>query len=143
MNALTNLSSVGAKEGVPTGRERLLVVDDKQEIGRIFRKMLNQLGCQVSVMTDSLEAWQDFSKQPDSYNLVATDMTMQLMTGMEFARRIMITRPDIPIILCTGFSELISEEKAKDLGIKAYITKPLLRDEFARVVRRVREEARS
>ncbi len=94
-------------------------------------------------MTDSLEAWQDFSKQPDSYNLVATDMTMQLMTGMEFARRIMITRPDIPIILCTGFSELISEEKAKDLGIKAYITKPLLRDEFARVVRRVREEARS
>jgi len=73
VNALTNLSSVGAKEGVPTGRERLLVVDDKQEIGRIFRKMLNQLGCQVSVMTDSLEAWQDFSKQPDSYNLVATD----------------------------------------------------------------------
>ena len=75
--------------------------------------------------------------QPDRFDLVITDMTMSNMTGADLAREIMRIRPDVPVILCTGFSEAISEEKAKAMGIRAFVMKPVVRREIAEVIRRV------
>ncbi|MEW6519232.1 MAG: transporter substrate-binding domain-containing protein [Thermodesulfobacteriota bacterium] len=125
---------------VPMGHERILVVDDEEEIIRISRQILEGLGYTVTAFTGSIEAWRTFSSNPRDYDLVITDMTMPDMTGTDLALKILRLRPDMPIVLCTGFSELISEEKAKSLGIRAYITKPVLRNDFALVVRRTLDE---
>ena len=76
---------------------------------------------------------------PDRFNVVITDMTMPNMTGVELSQRIMEIRPNMPIILSTGFSELITEAQAKALGIKAFISKPILKADLARTVRDVLE----
>jgi PAS domain S-box-containing protein len=122
---------------LPRGTERILLVDDEESIVNIGRKMLNRLGYTVTTRTDSLKALQMFMEQPDRFDLVITDMTMPNMTGTRFAREIMETRPNIPIILCTGFSELITEEKAKEMGIRELVMKPLIMNDMANVVRRV------
>ena len=126
---------------IPRGHERILVVDDEEEIISLSRQILEGLGYKVTALTGSIDAWQAFSSHPQDYDLVITDMTMPDMTGAELAVKIFGLRPDMPIVLCTGFSEQISEEKAKSLGIKAYITKPVLRNDFAMVVRRTLDEA--
>jgi CheY-like chemotaxis protein len=97
--------------------------------------MLMQLGYKVTVATDSLVAWELFVQQPDAFDLVITDMAMPNMTGIELAKKILEQRPEIPVILCTGFSEMINEEKAKSLGIKAYLMKPVLKSKLAASVR--------
>jgi PAS domain S-box-containing protein len=129
------------KESVPRGHERILVVDDEEQIISISRQILEGLGYTVTGLTGSIAAWQAFSSHPQAYDLVITDMTMPDMTGTELALKILRLRPDMPIVLCTGFSEQISEEKAKSLGIRAYINKPVLRNDFAVVVRRTLDEA--
>ncbi|MBF0496539.1 MAG: response regulator, partial [Deltaproteobacteria bacterium] len=78
-----------------------------------------------------------FQAQPDQFDLVMTDYTMPQMTGVDLAREVLMIRPDMPIILCTGFSEMISEEKAKALGILEFVMKPLNRSDTAQVIRRV------
>ena len=75
-------------------------------------------------MTDSSEALEYFRSDPFAFDMVITDMTMPGIIGTDLARELMIIRPDIPIIICTGFSELINEKRARELGIKGYITKP-------------------
>jgi PAS domain S-box-containing protein len=120
----------------PKGTERILFVDDETALVNIGRRMLGRLGYKVTTRTDSLEALQLFREQPDQFDLVITDMTMPNMTGIRLARELMGICPDIPIILCTGFSELISEERAKEMGIREFVMKPLIMSEMARVVRR-------
>jgi len=121
---------------LPRGTEHILFVDDEESIANLGRQMLNRLGYVVTAKTDSFEALQVFRIQPDRFDLVITDMTMPNITGTRLANEIMKTRPNIPIILCTGFSELITEEKAKDMGIREFVMKPLITSEMARVVRR-------
>jgi CheY-like chemotaxis protein len=89
----------------------------------------------VVARTSSVEALAIFKVQPYNFDLVITDMTMPNMTGDKLAVEIMKIRPDIPTILCTGFSSVISEEKARALGIRAFITKPILRHELAVKIR--------
>jgi two-component system cell cycle sensor histidine kinase/response regulator CckA len=120
----------------PRGTERILFIDDEESIVDLGRQMLNRLGYKVTTRTDSLEALQVFREQPDQFDLVITDMTMPNMTGNRLARELMGICPDIPIILCTGFSELITEERAKEMGIREFVMKPLIMSEMARVVRR-------
>jgi PAS domain S-box-containing protein len=122
---------------LPRGTERILFVDDEESIVDLVRKMLNRLGYIVTTRTDGLEALKVFLEQPDQFDLVITDMLMPNMTGAKLSRELMGICPDIPIILCTGFSELINEEKAKEMGIREFIMKPLIMSEMARVVRRV------
>jgi len=122
---------------IPTGQERILFVDDELVLVEIGKQMLERLGYEVTTRTSSIEALELFRAKPDQFDLVITDMTMPHMTGDKLAQEIMKVRPDIPIILCTGFSERISEEKAKGMGIKAFVMKPLVMRDLANTVRKV------
>ncbi len=121
---------------LPTGNERILFVDDEEMIVDIGEKTLGQLGYDVVTKTSSVEALNLFRADPGRFDLVITDMTMPKMMGDQLARELMKVRPDIPIILCTGFSPKISEEKAKKIGIKAFAMKPLVRRDMANTVRK-------
>jgi len=97
--------------------------------------MLESLGYQVTARTSSIEALEAFRNRPEKFHLVLTDQTMPNMTGTELAVNLLAIRPDIPVILCTGFSEVVSEKKAKSVGIKDFILKPIIRSEIAGVIR--------
>jgi len=124
----------------PRGTERVLLVDDEESICRMEHAMLSALGYQVTALSSSVDSLEAFRRQPDSYDLIITDMTMPNMTGSELAQKIMAIRADLPIILCTGFSELINEEKAKALGIRGFLMKPVDMKNLAKTVRRVLDE---
>jgi CheY-like chemotaxis protein len=120
-----------------TGYERILLVDDEEPITEMLRQILERLGYQVTARTSSVEALKAFQSQPGNFDLVITDTTMPNMTGIELCRAITKIRPDIPVVLCTGFSETITEEKADAAGIKGFIMKPVSIREMAGVIRRV------
>jgi signal transduction histidine kinase len=125
------------EEQPPGGNEKILLIDDEEQIVDMEREMLEHLGYHVTGITKSLEALEVFRRAKDDFDLVITDMTMSHMTGAELSREILRIRPDIPIILCTGFSELVTEEKARKMGIREYVMKPMLRSEIAVAIRRV------
>ena len=126
-----------AQTPLPTGNERILFVDDEEVLVDLGKLMLEQWGYEVTVRTGSLEALELFKAKPEYFDLVITDMSMPHMTGERLSLEIMKIRPDIPIILCTGFSHIISEEKAKGIGIKAFVMKPLVKKDLAKTVRQV------
>jgi PAS domain S-box-containing protein len=132
----------GSREAVPTGSESILFVDDEQPIVDIAKQMIEQLGYTVVTRTSSLESLELFRTKPNEFDLVITDMTMPNMTGEELANELMFIRPDIPIILCTGFSRRVTEKKAKTMGIQAFIMKPILRQELAQTIRKVLDGTR-
>jgi PAS domain S-box-containing protein len=107
------------------GRGRVLLVDDEPALAAIGQRMLGQLGYDVVAKTSSIEALETFRSQPDQFDLVVTDFTMPGMTGASLATEVLSIRPDIPVILCTGFNEKIDEEKAGELGITEFVLKPL------------------
>ena len=119
------------------GKERILLIDDEEQIIDIEQKILERLGYKVTPKTDSEEALEEFAAQPDRFDLVITDMTMPKMTGDQLARRMMAIKPQIPVILCTGFNETISEEKALAMGIDKFVMKPIVKDELASTIRTV------
>ena len=121
----------------PMGRGRVLFVDDEKALADIGREMLEGLGFKVTEKTGAKEALTAFRGDPDGFDLVITDQTMPGLTGAELAREILAVRPDMPIILCTGFSETISPEKAKALGIRDFLLKPVLKKDMAESIRRV------
>jgi len=120
-----------------TGNERILFVDDEEDLVDMAQQMLERLGYSVVAKTSSLEALEVFKAQPDQFALVITDQTMPHMTGADLAKELMRIRPDIPIILCTGFSEVISAEEAKTLGIREFVMKPFATREIAEITRHV------
>ncbi len=122
---------------LPEGTERILLVDDESAIVAMAQQMLESLGYQVTARTSSVEALAAFHATPEKYDLVITDMTMPSMTGIDLAREILAVRSDMPIILCTGFSETVQEDKAKALGIREFVMKPVARHELARIIRSV------
>ena len=128
------------KEYLPRGTERILYIDDEPTLTNIAEKMLGRLGYDVTTMTSSLKALELFQANPDRFDLVITDMTMPNMTGDKLAQKIMEIRPDIPVILCTGYSEHISAEKAASKGIREYVMKPLQQKLLAETVRKVLDE---
>lgn len=122
---------------IPRGDERLLFVDDEQSTTNVMKTMLEGLGYTLKVRTNSLEALEAFRSNPNGFDLVITDQTMPHMTGAELAREIMHIRQDIPIIICSGFSEQMNEEKARKMGIRAFVMKPVIRSELAQIIRKV------
>ena len=125
------------EEPLPTGHERILLVDDEPSVAKSAKITLERLGYKVETQTSSLETLALFKAGPDQFDLVITDLTMPRLTGDKLARELIKIRPDISVILCTGFSEKISEEKAKETGIRAFLMKPVLRDDLAKTVREV------
>jgi two-component system CheB/CheR fusion protein len=126
-------------ETVCAGHERILFIDDEEMLAEMGKIMLERLGYKVTVRTSSMEALSTFQNQPDQFEAVITDQTMPGLTGVELARRMLRIRPDIPIILCTGYSNLVNEEQAKVIGIKGFIMKPMAKKDIAQLLRAVLE----
>jgi len=127
-------------EPVRGGTEKILLVDDEETILRMEQQMLERLGYRITTRTGSVDALEAFKANPDSFDLIITDMTMPNMTGVQLAGEIKRIRPDIPVILCTGFSYQINDEKSKALGIQGFIMKPVIMKEIAAKIRMVLEE---
>jgi len=112
-------------ESVITKDKHILVVDDEMSVARLHGQLLESYGFRVSVETDGLSALDLFEKNPSKFDMVVTDQTMPKMTGSELATKLLKINPELPVILCTGYSENLSEEDALALGIKAYLMKPV------------------
>lgn len=124
------------KEPLPTGDECILFIDDEEPIVQVNRELLERLGYRVTGRTSSLEALELIKANPDRFDLIISDTTMPQMPGDKLASEILKIRPDIPIVLCTGYSERISAEKASRLGVKYFIFKPALINEIAHTIRK-------
>ena len=120
--------------------ERILLVDDEPSLVRLWTAMLEQLGYRVTAYTNSQHALEAFRAAPQTVDLVISDQTMPQLTGEAFARELLRLRPDLPLILCTGFSHSLTEEKAKTLGIRALLQKPIGRQELCVTVQRLLAE---
>lgn len=120
-----------------TGTERILFVDDEETIAKLGNLTLSRFGYQVTALTSSEEALKLFTENPDNFDLVITDQSMPRLSGSELALELFKVRPRIPIILCTGYSAVISEKEAKELGICEFVVKPLVERKLAKVVRKV------
>ncbi len=125
---------------LPAGNEQILFVDDEEALVYIGEQMLKHLGYEVVATNSSNEALAAFRTQPDKFDLVVTDQTMPKMTGEMLSKELIQIRPDVPIILCTGHSELITEESALAFGVRELVMKPLVMADLARTVRRVLDE---
>jgi CheY-like chemotaxis protein len=120
------------QEMVPGGHERVLFIDDEEPLAKV--------GYEVVSVTSGREALALFRLDPSGFDLIVTDQTMPDMTGVDLAAEILTLKPDMPIILCTGFSHLVDADKAKAAGIKAFVMKPLTKREIARTIREVLDE---
>ena len=122
---------------LPGGAERVLFVDDEKWAVDAMQLMLEKLGYKVTARTSSIEALEVFRNNPQGFDFVITDMTMPNMTGKDLAKELRSIRADFPIILCTGFSDLIDENRAKEMGINAFVMKPIVMGEMANTIREV------
>ncbi len=120
---------------IAIGAERILLVDDEPSLVRLNEKQLSRQGYQVASTTSSQMALEMFRSDPHSFDLVVTDQTMPDMTGDELAKALLEIRPNLPIILCTGYSSKISEENAHQVGIRAFLMKPFRHNELAIKIR--------
>lgn len=121
----------------PGGNERILFVDDEEALANLAVEMLSCRGYRVTSRTSSIDALNLFREDPQGFDLVITDMTMPEMTGDKLAQELLAIRGDVPIILCTGYNEHISEERALEIGIKEFILKPLDMGTLTRTIRKV------
>jgi CheY-like chemotaxis protein/anti-sigma regulatory factor (Ser/Thr protein kinase) len=122
-------------EPIPGGNERILFIDDEEILTSLNKAMLEELGYNVTASCNSREALRIYQQQPDQFDLVITDQTMPGLTGAELAAQMLQIRPDLPIILCTGYSSIISRDEARSMGIRSFAAKPLGRKEMASLIR--------
>jgi signal transduction histidine kinase/ActR/RegA family two-component response regulator len=132
-----------ASEAVSGGKEKILLVDDEEYIISMMKEMLERMGYSITAFTNSRKAFNELKADPYKFDLIITDQTMPGMTGIELAEEFMRIRPGTPIIICTGFSEILSEEKAKAIGISEYVTKPVVKGEISRAIRNALDSKRS
>jgi two-component system cell cycle sensor histidine kinase/response regulator CckA len=119
---------------IENGQESLLFVDDEEWLVDMWKEILESLGYRMTVTTKPLQALQWFKENPQDFDLVIADQTMPQLTGLELAEELLSLRPGLPIILVTGFSELVTPEKAKKAGIQDYIMKPLSISELTNAI---------
>ena len=122
------------------GSEHILLVDDEEAVIIMEKEILESLGYKVTSRTSSIEALEVFRAVPDRFDLIITDMAMPNMEGDKLSVELFKIRPDIPILLCTGFGDIISREKAVSIGIKDFLLKPVLISDFAKTIRKVLDE---
>lgn len=128
-------------ENLPTGTEHVLIIDDEVSITSFSSRMLELLGYSVTSKNSSTEALEMFRASPELFDLVISDQTMPKLTGDELARELVRIRPDIPIILCTGYSRKLAEDSLSEIGVKAIANKPIVKAELAELVRKVLDGA--
>jgi PAS domain S-box-containing protein len=139
---LPEIAGEGAPEtheeaAIPTGSERILLVDDEEALVEVGKDILAELGYQVTSRTSGRDAVALLKEDPSRFDLIITDVTMPEMTGIDLARGVLAIRPDMPVIVCTGYSHLVDADKAKAAGIRAFAMKPLTKREIAKTIRRV------
>ncbi|MGB3209691.1 MAG: ATP-binding protein [Desulforhopalus sp.] len=127
---------------LPSGSERILFVDDEVMLAEMGKDIIQGFGYDVTAKSDSLQALELFKKNPGYYDLVITDQTMPNMTGAEFAKQLLLMKPDLPIILCTGYSSKVDKVKAKQIGVREFASKPLKRKDIATLIRAVLDTPR-
>jgi len=130
------------RKPIPLGTERILLVDDEAMVLKMERELLARLGYSVTAETGAPAALEIFRASAEDFDLVVTDKTMPVMTGFELARNILAIRPDLPVIMCTGFSDAEDPERARMLGIHEIVMKPLVLREIAEKIRQVLDTAR-
>jgi two-component system, cell cycle sensor histidine kinase and response regulator CckA len=128
------------RSAIARGTETIMVVDDEKDIRLLVKELLENMGYTVKPCEDGIQALSVFQNAPLEVDLVITDMTMPNMSGDELAERLIQIRKDIPVILCTGYSEQISEDQALDVGIARYMAKPILNQDLVKVAREVLDQ---
>ncbi len=132
---------VGSVGTLPRGNERILMVDDEQAVVSINERELRMLGYQVTTLTSPHDALEVFRLTPKAFDLVITDYAMPKMNGVSLAKSLRAIDPEAKIILLTGFSEVHSPEALAGVGVSKLLLKPALRDDLARAIRAVLDEA--
>jgi CheY-like chemotaxis protein len=132
-----------APDPIPGGSESILLVDDERAIITMEQQMLERLGYRVTARTGSIEALEAFRAGPDRFDLVLTDMAMPNLSGDKLAAELIRIRPDIPILLCTGFSETMTEEKIQSIGIRGLVLKPIIVKDLAKKIRETLDGGRN
>jgi CheY-like chemotaxis protein len=135
--------TIRKEETIVMGTGRILVVDDEPAVAGMLKKTLEKIGYEVVKRTSSVEALELFKAKPEQFDLVITDMTMPQMTGYELSRQLIEIRPDIPIILCSGFHEKISVDTNKAIGIREVVMKPILQHVLSQTIRKVLDTAKT
>ncbi len=124
-------------ETLPSDNERILFIDDEEVLTKIGKKILELQGYSVTTFTSSIAALNIFESQPDDFDLIITDIAMPDLSGKELAVELLKIRPDMPIILFTGYSSMIAKESAEEIGISEYCLKPYDSKQLATTVRKV------
>lgn len=122
---------------IPSGTEMVLIVDDEEPVGKMVQKLLRRLGYEVEYHQSSFNALKAFRQHPAKYDLVISDLTMPNLTGLELTQQIHRVRPDLPVIIMTGYGEILSGENQKSLGIQSILRKPISLHELAELVRKI------
>ena len=122
---------------LPKGNESVLFIDDEKSIARMYKTILSRLGYRVTAETNPLQALRRFEAAPDDFDLVVSDISMPDMSGDKLAKKLLEIRPGLPIIVCTGYSETISEKRAAEMGIRGFLMKPVDKAEMASLAREV------
>jgi len=135
-------AAVKHTENARGGKESILVVDDEALLVEMNKQRLERLGYTIVGSTSSVEALEAFRREPHKFDLVVTDYTMPHMTGFELARNLLSIRPDLSIIMCSGLNEPVPTEKIKEAGIREFFVKPVGKNEFGQIVRRVLDRKR-
>lgn len=138
------LPTVGAVSGEktpinivpPHGEGRILCVDDEESIAGMMERLLSSLGYEVETTTEAMEALEKFKNAPDYYDIIITDQTMPKLTGVELTKEVLSLRPDMPVILFTGFSHSVDEKTAREAGVRDFVMKPVSKRVLADVISR-------
>jgi PAS domain S-box-containing protein len=131
-----------SSEPVTRKQEVILLVDDEKVMVDVTKQILERLGYTVVATTSSIVALEAFQEEPDEFDLVITDQTMPNMTGTQLARELIAVKPDIPVILCSGYPENVNLEEVRSIGIKKFITKPISKQDIAALIREVLDRER-
>ena len=134
--------SVAEKATIKYGCERILFVDDEEPLLQIAEEIFSKHGYLIKTFSNPTLALDHFAEQPNAYDLVVTDMTMPSMDGSELAQKMMALKPDFPVILCTGYSEIINRKKSLEIGIRHYCQKPIVMSKLLEEVRKIFDKKR-
>jgi len=127
-------------DSIPTGTEKILFVDDEGAVAETGKSILEKLGYRVEAHTDPQKALNDFAAHNNRFDLVITDMSMPSITGAELSQKLLEIRPDIPILLCSGYSDQVDTDRAEAIGVKKFLAKPLETGKLASIIRQVLDE---
>lgn len=122
---------------MPKGTESILLVDDEEYVIVPLQQLLRILGYKVTAETDPIKALEIFSAEPDRFDLVITDMTMPKLTGDQLSLKMLAIKPQVPIIICTGYSDRLGNEQAQEIGIQCFKAKPLEIRDLSTLIRKI------